>query len=172
MCCRAGTRAPNHFVGHVEPDDLSGLVAVGDDLCHQAARPSRAAAQVEHAVARLQFHPRQRLLDDADVVVLHLLAAALLGPLVELLAQSLVRGNGFLVDHDVLGDLECTLTRIPLSPKIEGSVACRPVSELPATTERFGTIVELARMDPAMPVGARTGAVFRRSSLAVAPRFL
>lgn len=32
------------------------------------------------------------------------LTAARLGPLIELLAQSLVRGNGLLVDHEVLGN--------------------------------------------------------------------
>jgi hypothetical protein len=44
-------------------------------------------------------------------MVLHLLAAALLGPLVELLAQTLVSGNGFLIDHDVLGDFEYRLSK-------------------------------------------------------------
>ena len=40
-------------------------------------------------------------------MVLHLFAAALLGPLVELLAQALVGCSGLVVGHCVLADFEC-----------------------------------------------------------------
>ena len=76
----------NHLVGNIQADHLPGLLSVIDRFGQQAAGPSRAAAQVEHFVARLEVHHGQRLLGDGDVVVLHLLAFALLGPLVEFLA--------------------------------------------------------------------------------------
>ena len=51
-----------------------------------------------------------------------LLAAALLGPLVELVAQTLVSGNGFFIDHDALGNFEYRLAKKTPRRKQRGAV--------------------------------------------------
>ena len=104
-----GARAANHLVGDVEADDLPWPLASADHLRQQPAGPSCAAAQVEHFLARLQAHQRQRLLGDADVMVLHLFALAGFGPLVKLAPHLFVGGKCVVFGHCVLSALSSWL---------------------------------------------------------------
>src|SRR6185369_10253392 len=90
----AGASATDHLVGNIDADDLAVPLRTVADHARQDARcPPRAAAHVEHALSRTQFHQPQRLLYDGRVVLLHLLAAPGGGPVVELFLHLLVDGH-------------------------------------------------------------------------------
>ncbi len=95
----SAARPPDHLIRNVQANHLARPLAAGDQLRQQPRGPSRAATQVEHPFAVLQPHQCQRLLGDADVVLLHLLAAAGLGPLIELAPHLLIDGVGLILGH-------------------------------------------------------------------------
>src|SRR5437016_3184947 len=76
---RGLTRQPNHLVGNVD----AFYPAVECILSKQASRPSRSAAHIQHASIRRDPHPRNRLLANGPMALLHALALASAGPFVE-----------------------------------------------------------------------------------------
>jgi hypothetical protein len=86
-----GATPPIPMPALIRPTALARPLA--NQTRQNACGPSRPTTQIEHALPGFQAHEPQGGFRDGQMVLLHFLAAALLGPAVEFLLQNLVRSH-------------------------------------------------------------------------------